>query len=391
MGLAGLFHFYAQLVSERKLKVVFAFREKRTERLARHVAGQGPDEFLYGANHLDPAQFSVDFIEGDFTTWNWRRMMWQSFETLIARGVGIGFTLHTILDYLPRLRNADVIISTVDSLGLPLAALKWHHKLSPRLLYISQGLSDRVQQMPVLLQSATCRLYGRWLTACDRIFVFGEGARQPLYELFSLSSQRVSVLPFGVDANFWTPSAATDPITSTNKSPDYIFSIGRDAGRDYDTLLAATSGMRVKIVTRLSLNKALLHADVEVGSEFTDVELRALYRNARVVVIPLKDIAQPSGQSATLQAMSCGKAVILSHTRGLWDTKTMRHMENCYLVEHSNVLALREAIEFLTSRPQVLQRLGKAARRTIEEHCTSWHMGVRLTQYIQAVSSGVSS
>ena len=37
----------------------------------------------------------------------------------------------------------------------------------------------------------------------------------------------------------------------------------------------------------------------------SDLELRDLYRNAKVTIVPLKNSLQPSGQSVTLQSMSC--------------------------------------------------------------------------------------
>ena len=44
---------------------------------------------------------------------------------------------------------------------------------------------------------------------------------------------------------------------------------------------------------------------------YSNIDLRKLYQDASIIVIPIRDVFQPSGYSVTLQAMSCGKPVIL--------------------------------------------------------------------------------
>ena len=55
----------------------------------------------------------------------------------------------------------------------------------------------------------------------------------------------------------------------------------------------------------------------------TDEELRKLYNRSKIVLVPLRQTYQPSGQSAVLQAMACGKVVILTETNGIWDRKLL--------------------------------------------------------------------
>ena len=43
----------------------------------------------------------------------------------------------------------------------------------------------------------------------------------------------------------------------------------------------------------------------------------------------LKNVFQPSGYSVTLQAMACGKPVILTKTRGLWAPEIFVNFKNC--------------------------------------------------------------
>jgi glycosyltransferase involved in cell wall biosynthesis len=121
----------------------------------------------------------------------------------------------------------------------------------------------------------------------------------------------------------------------------------------------------------------------------SDLDLRTLYQGSRFVVTPLKDSTQPQGQSVTLQAMACGKAVILSQTRGLWSRPLMRHLDNCYLVQHSDVHALRAAIDHLEREPALCARIGEEARRSVERHFSSDLMGARIGTILQEVCEPV--
>ena len=136
-------------------------------------------------------------------------------------------------------------------------------------------------------------------------------------------------------------------------------------------------------MTRQKLPRELVDKAVRVGSQYSQIELRTLYQKAYFVVIPLKDVDQPSGQSATLQAMACGKAVILSRTKGLWEPEKMKHMETCYLVEPGSVSSLRQAISFLGSHLEEAKRIGQNGRRLVEIRYNAHAFAKRLEQEIR--------
>jgi glycosyltransferase involved in cell wall biosynthesis len=110
----------------------------------------------------------------------------------------------------------------------------------------------------------------------------------------------------------------------------------------------------------------------------SDAALRELYRQSSFVVVPLKESSQPQGQSVTLQAMACGKAVVLTRTAGLWSRSLMRHGVNCWLVPPGDCGALAAGIDRLANDAALCRRLGAAGRRTVEAHFSSARMGDRL-------------
>jgi len=255
--------------------------------------------------------------------------------------------------------------------------LKYLGVLKTPLIYISQGLAHRMEALSRdnALNRSLRLTYARFLNSIEKILVLGEGAVEPLVRLFELSADRVLALPFGVDDEFWKPAARENV-------DDHILSVGSDAARDYPTLLRAVEGRELQIVTRQILPNELLSDTVRVGSSYTDLELRELYRGARFVVTPLKNVDQPSGQSATLQAMACGKAVVLTRTRGLWETEKMKHMETCYLVEPGDVNSLKKAIAFMENHPREAKRIGQNARRLVECRYNVRFFAQNLTKHI---------
>jgi glycosyltransferase involved in cell wall biosynthesis len=132
----------------------------------------------------------------------------------------------------------------------------------------------------------------------------------------------------------------------------------------------------LKIITSQPL-PAKLPANVQVvkgewrRNLVSDEEIRAYYRNALFVITPLKETGQPSGQSATLQAMSCAKAVILTETSGLWAPESLRHLQVCYLTRPGSRQDLQQAVTFFCNSPQEAKRIGESAHRLVRERFNS--------------------
>ena len=167
-----------------------------------------------------------------------------------------------------------------------------------------------------------------------------------------------------MDTNFWVPKKITNE--------ESFFSIGQDPGRDFQTLINTNLNLPIHIHTDLKIKSKKKNINITNGSFFksslTDLELRTLYQNAIAIVVPLKNINQPSGYSVTLQAMSCGKLVILSKTKGLWDKKNLINGFNCIMVEPGNINELSSTIEKVYFDTKLRKKIGTEARRTVEKY-----------------------
>jgi glycosyltransferase involved in cell wall biosynthesis len=358
-------------VSEPAPEVIWVYRRSRRQWLDEWRRGERSGEFFYSMPTLG-RRYRVGFVE-DESRHPFRRP-WFPVERILARRLGMGFALDVALRNLRALRGARVVVSTVDSCGLPLALLKRMGLLPGRLIYISQGLSDRIAVYGA--QRWLSRRYRHLLLGVDELVVLSPGARDGLAAWLGVAPERIRVLPFGTDSLFWRDTTA-----AARARPKRIVSVGSDAGRDYPTLLAAAADLPLHIVTRQPLPvdryPNLIHS-----TDHSPLELRDIYSGAAFVVIPLLNRSQPSGQSATLQAMACGKSVIVTRTRGWWGEPFVRDGEACVLVPPGDVLALRDAIRRFWSEPELCRRIGQKARETVVAHFSEDRMAAALDRLI---------
>jgi hypothetical protein len=119
----------------------------------------------------------------------------------------------------------------------------------------------------------------------------------------------VRAIPFGVNAEWFTLETGARPID--------VLAVGMDAGRDYATLMDAVRGQDVRVL--LVCNEANLRGlevptNVTIHGPVPHHEYRALLQRAKLVVVPTKSLAYPTGQSVTLEASACGACVVVTDT-----------------------------------------------------------------------------
>jgi glycosyltransferase involved in cell wall biosynthesis len=214
--------------------------------------------------------------------------------------------------------------------------------------------------------------------------LFGHAEYDPMCYL-SDAPERIRVVECGTDVEFWSPGPATQG--------DYVFAIGNDGRRDFDGLLRAATGLDipVKLVTSISpgvpipANVEIVRGDLR-KELLSDEQIRELYRNAKCVVVPLKETLQPSGQSVCLQAMACGRPVIMSDISGVWSRSRLRDGENIRLVPVGDDVALRGAIVELWNDQGLADRIAKCGLDTVRD---VWNMQDYATGILRACEQAV--
>ena len=346
------------------MKVAFVHHAGRMRRLSGVELGESPTEFFYGAIELARRGVKVTQYEVNSMTEN--RVV-QTVGGLIPRhwtpvktDAGLFDNVRRILDAL---NDHDCVVATAGNIAFALAGWGLTGALRKPLIGIQCGLLDY--------------RHGWWrkwiskrLLLSMSTILFGDAELLPMRRMFSIPKASIEVNQFGVDAEFWTPS--TEQVAG-----EYVLAVGSDGRRDYETLCAAAFGfaLPVKIVTRIPLPEVLpSNVTVVKGSwhqpAVNDVELRELYRNAASVIVSLKETLQPSGQSVTLQAMSCGRPVILTKTMGLWKQDMLEHGRNVLLASAGMPAELTDHLRLLTSDPGLAKAIGIAARNTVLAQAT---------------------
>jgi len=335
----------------------------RSARLEGLKQGHIPEDFFYGYPHLSEAGYDVQLIDtrkdphrlyGKFILWS---------QYCISRMVGFGFNTARVSAVVQDMRSVNVAVSFTDAFSLSMGFCKTKDSSLPMLIGGFHGLADLEAFAKPIFRPLIRRLIRKSLSGLDHIFFFGPGDRERACDMYSLDVSKTSLFQFGIDLEFWCPN--DHPLAS-----DGVLAVGSDAKRDYGTLINAPVSENINIVTSLNLEHFPRRENVKIfkgsweGARITDLVLRDMYRRSMVVAVPLLNVWQPSGYSVTLQAMACGKPVIFSDIKGLWDRDVFRSGVNCILVKPGDSQAFGRAISRLRDDEVLREAMGVAARET---------------------------
>jgi glycosyltransferase involved in cell wall biosynthesis len=338
-------------------------RDFRYERLQH--GEEAPREFFYGFLDLEEAGIKAAMQSTAGAAPGILGALADRVERGFAAVAGIGVRPLSLKLEASWFRGAKVAISYTDGFSLTMGLAK-----PPATVLIGgfHGLSDIEFRAPAHMQIVARTLIRTALARLDHAFFFGPADRAFAIERYGLSEGRSSVIAFGVDTDFWRPMRDVP-------QSDSVVAVGQDANRDYELMVRTPGRHPMRIVTRrkLDIPPDATHITTSPGDYFTaesmtDADLRWLYNSACAVVVPLKNVYQPTGYSVTLQAMSCGRPVILSKIKGLWRRNVLKDGENCLLVPPGNAEALGQAIGRVRSDKGLRERLGRAARETALAH-----------------------
>lgn len=339
----------------------------RDERRRLVVEGRAPRDFFYGTMDLEERGYAIDVISSALPYRGAGAFWHRALELLWSHISRLGMRPHFVATIAQKMQESRVAISFTDGFSLTLGDYYSRRNVeAPYLIGCFHGLSDFEFKAPPILQPTVRRTISRSLKRLDHVAFFGPADRQFGIERYDLDPARTSNILFGVDTEFWTPAGPPEG--------DYIFSIGQDPNRDFNTLVGCDADVPIRLHTALpvhvpsGLNNVVLTRGSYHRSTMTDEDLREMYRKAMAVAVPLRDVYQPTGYSVTLQAMACGKAVILSRIKGLWAPELLRDGENCLLVPPGDKLALANALRRIAKDPSLRERLGRAARATVVSH-----------------------
>ena len=351
-------------------KIIVFDKGGRKERLKLIEKNKAPKDFLQGIDFLVSNGFdilnlnssekyknSIIFIIGKF------------FEDFHSKISNIGIRPLSVLNFRKIINQSDYVVSLTDGFSISLCFYYtfFERKNKIKLACAFHKLSDYNRKIPNQFKTFYRRLYSKIIRRIDFVLFYGDADRLNSIEEFNIPKCKTHIIKFGVDTNFWSPS------NKNSFFSNYLFSIGQDPARDYETLLKVKTNKKIHIHTSLLKKRDKENFKITHGSynktlgSFTDMEIRDLYRNSFAIIVPLKDVYQPSGYSVTLQAMACGKPVILTLTKGLWAPDLLIHFENCLLVKPYSPKDIEDAIELLQSDMDLYKKISSNSIKTVND------------------------
>ncbi len=361
------------------MKIAFVYVRGRLARLADTRAGIAAREFFYGALELEEQGDLVSLHEVDIGPEAPAGSV--LIETLYKLHLTPSKTnaslIRQLRAMLPDLNSSDAVVATASGPAYGLALLAACGQLRVPLIAIHCGIANHALRR-------RRRVINGLLLRRTWTMLYGDGEVEPVQQMFGLPANRLRVNQFGVDTSFWQPH--------WRKNEKYILAVGNDVRRDYNLLLRLAEQMKERfiVVSRQELGKLPPNVEQVRGDwhaqALNDEGLRNLYQGAMLVVTPLTDSVQPSGQSVCLQAMACGKSVVLTRTRGLWSQEMMQNDYNVLLVPPEDLEALDSAVSRLIASPEDRTRLGENARQTVCEQACISLFASRLEAFVRQIT-----
>ena len=212
----------------------------------------------------------------------------------------------------PAARRADLVLALLERQGMLPGLLKRAHvppySRTPLVIW-SCWLADDLRTAG---PDERRRLVNR-VRSADLVTHLSRHETEILVDA-GLAEDRLFPVTYGVSHRYYTPG--DDP-----RDLD-LLAVGQDRGRDYATLVEAVRGtsLTLDVVCRPENLAGLDVPDnVRVHGPVPLTEYRALLRRAKVVAVPTRDLAYPTGSSVALESASSGAAVVVTGTRAMAD------------------------------------------------------------------------
>jgi glycosyltransferase involved in cell wall biosynthesis len=266
-----------------------------------------------------------------------------------------------------RLNAADVVFSTVDTVGIPLALLARRGLVHAPIVYAAIGLPERLAR---LRTDRARRMFLHAYRRLHTIVAYGWGEVEAVREWLGGADPPVVFVPFGVDATYFAPQAGTTADTD-------VVSIGADPHRDHGLYLAlarAHPAWSFRLVVTAVAARALGEVPGNVTVE-VDIPLEAVrdrLASARAVVLPVRDNSYSGATTVLLQAMAMARPVVVSRTAAIARGYHLEDGLNVRLVPPGELEALDCAVTEILSNEARAATLGARARQTVETYLT-WH------------------
>ena len=299
-------------------------------------------EFFYGLNLFDNENINLEIIEplnNNFPP----KIIFKYLDKIFQKifNLPVYMNVFISIENIKILLKTDKLILVNETTYCSLAPLLWIIKLFKRIdVYVFvMGLYSKKLRFPMLkrLHFFIIKLFN---LSVKKIMFLGEGELKKALKIHKTNKNKFILFPFSVDTEFWN-----DPHHDKTHIEDTILFVGNDGNRNSELFLEVVDNLKEINFVAITNIENLLDAkrpNLSVingsfgSSNLSDTELKQYYLSSKLVILPLRESSQPSGQSVALQALSCGTQVIISDTEGFWDRDNFKNNNNIYFVKENN-------------------------------------------------------
>jgi glycosyltransferase involved in cell wall biosynthesis len=279
-----------------------------------------------------------------------------------------------VLASAPAANAADVILSTVDTVGIPAVLLHRWQRLRRPLVYVAIGLPERLE---LLRSSAARRLYRGAFRRAQAIVTHGWAEKEALRMWLGAGGPRVSFVPFGVDVDAFRPLEGAEPDVD-------VVSIGADPRRDFALLVGVARrnperSFRIIASAEHARTLSDVPRNVAVEVELPFALIHERLARARVVALPVRDNTYSGATTVLLQALATGRPVVVSRTGAIERGYGLVDRDTCRLVPPGDAGALESALLELLDDQEGAEAMGARARETAVREL-SW------SRYVEALA-----
>jgi glycosyltransferase involved in cell wall biosynthesis len=362
--------------------VFFTFRDSPARRRALAAEPGSAERYqLFGLDQLASRGFSTRHnLERLKPPPLWARFAGGAMKRGLEVAGGYGGDFATVLASLRIANRADVVFSTVDTVGIPLMLMKRFGRLRPPLVYAAIGLPERLAQ---LRSRRMRRLYASALASCDVVLAYSEKEAEDIRRWVdedSVSPVRAEFVPFGVDVGSFVPDGAA--------ATDGVVSVGADPHRDFDLLVRVAARMpdvTFRIVTSADHARALgsRPENVALESDLPFDEMRKRLAEARLVALPVRENSYSGATTVLLQAMALEKPVVVTRTSAIATGYGLVDGENVRLVAPGDEDGFERALADVLRDDFHARALGASARATVERELSWERYADRLEKFLR--------
>jgi len=342
-------------------------------------------DFYYGATLLDSENYDVHILEFKNSFSIFARTL-NRLEYYLSRLVSLPINFSKIISKsnFEILKKSDHIIFVSESTALstlPMLLLLKRYNIKTSLFVMGLFSKEINFKSLKFLHNFCIRLV---IKVIDNLFFLGKGEFNLAKKIYP-NEHKFSYFPFCVDTKFW------DLEPKDVKDKRQILFVGNDGNRNFQLLYKITTIMPNFNFKVLTNNRDYRFEDLK-NVEFingslsrkamTDIELRKIYNESNLTILPLKNSFQPSGQSVALQSLASGTPVLISKTKGFWDEDLFFDKSEIFFANSDNEYDWKQLIENIIHDESLLKNITRKGKNLVIQEYSLEKFLFQLKEYL---------